>query len=140
MFKNDYKMFDRARSVALASTFYKTRVGCVAVYHGTVIAVGCNAEKTHPTQKMYNKYREQNQDAAFIPKIHAEIACLNALSRMNIDQSKVRLYIYRVRKDGTRGLSRPCPSCMAAIRAFGIKQIFYSTNDGYASEEIERAA
>lgn len=32
----------------------------------------------------------------------------------------------------------PCPSCMAAIKDLGIKDIFYTSNDGYVHERIER--
>ena len=52
--------------------------------------------------------------------------------------SKVKLYIYRIRKDQPFGLSRPCPSCMAAIKDLGIKDIYYTTNDGYVYERIEK--
>lgn len=30
-----------------------------------------------------------------------------------------------------------CPSCMAAIKDLGIRHIYYTTNDGYAYEEVE---
>lgn len=56
---------------------------------------------------------------------------------MDINFSKVKLYIYRSRKDQEYGLSRPCPSCMAAIKDLGIKHIYYTTNDGFAYEEME---
>lgn len=34
-------------------------------------------------------------------------------------------------------LLAPCPSCMAAIKDLGIRHIYYTTNDGYAYEEVE---
>ena len=71
-----------------------------------------------------------------LPKLHAEINCLNSIRNMDINFSKVKLYIYRIRKDRPFGLSRPCPSCMAAIKDIGIKDIFYTTNDGFVHEKI----
>ena len=56
---------------------------------------------------------------------------------MDIDFGKVKLYVYRIRKDQPYGLSRPCPSCMAAIRDIGIKDIYYTTDNGYAYERME---
>ena len=54
-----------------------------------------------------------------------------------INFSKVKLYVYRTRCDQEYGIARPCPSCMAAIRDLGIRHIYYTTNNGYAYEEVE---
>ena len=108
----------------------------MAVYQGQVIGLGCNTNKTHPTQKFYNKYRDPSD--YMLPKLHAEISCLNQIKHLDINFSKVKLYIYRIRKDQPFGLSRPCPSCMAAIKDLGIRDIYYTTNDGYAYEKIEK--
>lgn len=132
---SDYKYFHKARQVACISDYSKTHIGCVAVYQGQVIALGFNCNKTHPKQHYYNRYRKQSDD--MLPKLHAEISCLNQLKNLNVNFSKVRLYIYRIRKDQPYGLARPCPSCMAAIKDLGIKDIFYTTNDGYGYEKLE---
>lgn len=132
----DYKYFDKAKKVAAVSDFPKVHVGCVAVYHGQVIGLGCNCNKTHPTQKFYNQYREPSESMP--PKLHAEINCINQIKHLNINFPKVRLYIYRIRNDRPIGMSRPCPSCMAAIRDLGIKDIYYTTNDGFAYEKMEK--
>ena len=135
MLHNSYlRYFDKARQVAYISDYYKTHIGCVAVYKGNIIGVGCNCNKTHPIQKRSNRYRKQSD--FMLPKLHAEINCLNSIRNMDINFSKVKLYIYRIRKDRPFGLSRPCPSCMAAIKDIGIKDIFYTTNDGFVHEKI----
>jgi len=134
MTKNDYKYFNKARQVALVSDYKNIHVGCVAVYQKTVIGIGCNCNKTHPIQKHYNRYREKSD---LLPKLHAEISCINSIKNLCINFSKVRLYIYRIRNDTPFGISRPCPSCMAAIRDLGIKDIYYTTNDGYAHETVK---
>ncbi len=131
----DYRYFDKARQAALISDFHKTHIGCVAVYQGQVIGLGCNCNKTHPAQKFYNRYRKQSD--SMLPKLHAEINCINQIKHLDINFSKVKLYIYRIRKDQPYGLSRPCPSCMAAIKDLGIRDIYYTSNDGYAYERIE---
>ena len=132
----DYKYFLKARQVATISDYYKTHIGCVAVYQGQVIGLGCNTNKTHPVQKFYNRYREPSD--TMLPKLHAEISCINQIKHLNINFSKVKLYIYRIRKDQPYGMARPCPSCMAAIRDLGIRDIYYTTNDGYVCERIEK--
>lgn len=132
----DYRYFKKARQVALISDYQKVHIGCVAVYQGNIISIACNTNKTHPMQKYYNRYREESD--VMIPKLHAEINCLNQLKHLNINFSKVKLYIYRIRNDRPYGMARPCPSCMAAIRDLGIRDIYYTTNDGYVYERIEK--
>ena len=137
MFRNvDYRYFNKARQVAIVSDYYKTHVGCVAVYQGQIIGLGCNCNKTHPTQHYYNRYRKQADN--MLQKLHAEISCLNQIKSLNINFSKVKLYIYRIRKDQPFGLARPCPSCMAAINDLGVKEIYYTTDDGYSYEHLEK--
>lgn len=130
--KSDYKYFNKAKQVAFISDYYKTHIGCVAVYQGQVIGLGCNSNKTHPVQKYYNRYREQSNN--MLPKLHAEISCLNQIKNLDIKFAKVKLYIYRTRNDQPYGLARPCPSCMAAIKDLGINEIYYTTNDGFSYE------
>ena len=132
--KIDYKHFRKARQIAGISDFKKIHIGCVAVYQGQGIGLGCNANKTHPMQKFYNRYRQQPDN--LLPKLHAEISCLNQIKHLNINFTKVKLYIYRIRKDQPYGMARPCPSCMAAIKDLGIKNVYYTTDAGYAYEKI----
>ena len=132
----DYRYFYKARQIANISDYNRIHVGCVAVYHGQIIGIGCNTNKTHPAQKFYNRYREPSD--TMLPKLHAEISCISQIKNLDINFSKVRLYIYRIRKDQPFGLARPCPSCMAAIKDLGIRNIYYTTNDGYAYEKLEK--
>lgn len=73
-----------------------------------------------------------------LPKLHAEIRCINKIKNLDINFSKVRLYVYRIRRDRPFGLARPCTSCMAAIRDLGIRDIYYTTNEGYSYEHLAK--
>lgn len=135
--KSDQMGFSRAASVSTLSDFRNVNVGCVATVHGKVISVGFNTTKTHPVQKHFNQFR----DVSEVPgagkinhSLHAEIMCLNALHGADLEHTK--LYIYRQRRDQPHGLARPCKACMAAIREAGIRRIYYTTDDGYASEVL----
>ena len=132
--KNERNYFFKARQIASISDNFKFHVGCVAIYHGSIIGIGCNCNKTHPMQKYYNRFRKRNNE--IFPTLHAEINCINSIKKFDINFSKVKLYIYRIRKDRPHGLAKPCPSCMAAIKDLGIRNIYYTTNDGYAYEHI----
>ena len=131
--KTDMHYFDKASKVAEISDFAKINIGCVAVYQGTIIGVGFNTNKTHPMQKKYNRYRNGEN---FIQKLHAEINCLNSIRYLDINFSKVKLYIYRKRKSAKYGICRPCPSCLAAIKDLGIKHIYYTTDEGFVYERM----
>ena len=84
--KTDYRYFDKSRQTANISGYYKTHIGCVAVYQGNIIGIGCNCNKTHPIQKKYNKYRKSSD--TMLPKLHAEINCINSIRHLDINFSK----------------------------------------------------
>lgn len=129
------KYFLEARKEANKSSVAKYNVGCVAVYKGKVIARGYNSEKTHPLQEKYNQYRELEEES-LLPKLHAEIRCLSYLKNMDIDFKKVKLFIYRIKRKQPYGMARPCNACMKAIVDLGIKEIYYTTDFGYAHESV----
>lgn len=134
--KADIKYFSKARQVATTSDFHKIHVGCIAVYQGRIIGIGCNSNKTHPKQDYYNRFRNKDEIETYIPKLHAEIDCLNSIRHLEINFSKVKLYVYREKKDRSYGMARPCPSCIVAINDLGIRQLYYTTDDGFAHEKL----
>lgn len=131
------RYFEETRKTAMCSEFDKVHVGCIAVYKGKIIAKGFNSEKTHPIQMHYNKYRTmRGVNTQVLPKVHAEVKCISKLKNMDIDFKKVKIFIYRIRYDQPYGLARPCPACMKAILDFGIRDIYYTTDSGYAHERV----
>lgn len=132
--RSDYRFFGKARQVAFVSDFNRVHIGCVAVYQGKIIGIACNTNKTHPQQAKYNRLRS---NIWLKHSVHAEIACLNQIRHLDIKWSKVKLYIFRAMKDGSYGMCKPCPACMAAIKDVGIRNIYYTTDDGYVYEKIE---
>ena len=105
------------------------------MYKNQVLAVGFNTNKTHPIQKKYNRYRKMEYGFSEpMPKLHAEMSCLMQIKNMDLDFSKVELYIYRENRDGNLAISRPCAACMKMIDKLGIKKIHYTTDGGFANE------
>ena len=136
MGRNDMRFFCFAAKAAAMSDYGKFHIGAVAVYKGRVIAEGYNSKKTHPFQKKYDVYRGFRDGHQPPHYLHAEIDCLNRIDKDKYDMSKVKIYVYRKRRDMPHGISRPCPACMQAIKDAGIKEVFYSTDQGYANEHI----
>lgn len=135
---SDPHLFKIAREVSLQATYCgSARIGCIAVYRGTILAKGFNSDKTHTIQAKFNVYRFKNSGNRYLPeKLHAETKVLQAIKYLDIDFSRVHLYIYREWKDGTIAMSRPCDACFAAIQKLGIKHIHYTTDRGYAYEKL----
>lgn len=138
MTKKNIKFMDMAGELAELSTYTIQPIGCVVTYKNHVISTGFNNHKTHPLQKFYNSKRTIKHIPDSHPhKLHAEIDALLHVRHLIIDWSKVNVYIYRKRKDIKHGLARPCESCMSFIKDMGIRNIFYTTDDGYVEEYLD---
>lgn len=137
MNNTDRHYINCAKEVAKLSDF-KTKTGCVIVYNHTIISSGCNTHKTHPIQFKYNDYRfdKRYNTSCVIPKAHAEMIALSKIKYLDINWSKVKVYVYRIFNRNGFGLARPCPACMQFIKELGIKHIFYTTYDGVAEEVV----
>src|SRR5574344_58372 len=124
--------FDKAKNVSYLSDFKQTHIGCIAIYKKQIIGVGYNANKTHPLQFIYNKYRNLKWNGIQPKaKLHAEMMCILSIKDLDVDFTKVKLFVYREDKNRNLALSRPCNACMRAIRDLGIKEINYTTYNGY---------
>lgn len=136
---NDAHLFAVARECMLKADYNgSARIGCIAVYKGSILAKGYNTYRTHTEQARYNKWRYKDEGNNYLPqRLHAELSVLRKIKYLDIDFSKVKFYIYRETKDGHLGMARPCPACMAALKQFKVVKIAYSTNDGFAREEIK---
>lgn len=132
--KSHRAYFKAARAMAKLSNFKQHHIGCIAVSGHKIISSGYNSCKTNPIQKRLNIHRF---DVDTNHTIHAELSCLLPLiNRKDIDFSNVSLYIYREHKSGELALAKPCASCEALIKSLGIRNIYYTGNKSYISEEI----
>lgn len=104
----------------------KTRYRILALCkdkNGNVISRGINSySKSHPLQAYFAKKVGRPEQIY----LHAEIQAILRAKEQQIDT----IEIYRVNFNFTQQNARPCPICMEAIKAFGIKHIFYTTDTG----------
>lgn len=109
------------------------------MYHNKVLSNGWNSYKTHPIQMRYNRFRELAEDnREFINcshGLHAEMMCLINTKDIDIDWSKVSLFVYR-ENNGKKQMCRPCKACMQALKDRGINNIYYTSKNGYNYEKI----
>lgn len=130
----DMKFFDVARSVAKLSTWSeipREQTGAVVVFRNEVIGVGYNRRKTSPMQAYWAE--KAGMPDSIYP--HAEISALQKVNHGKKDLMGIaKIFVYRETQLGI-AMARPCPICTLAIKAFGIKNIFYTSEDGYCEEE-----
>ncbi len=112
-----------AIKIARSNPEPKWKLAAIAIKGGSVLAVGQNSFRQNTTPVNTIHYTDLG--------IHAEENCLRNLTTV----PKI-LYVARVTKAGRVAMARPCPRCMKQIREFGIKQICYTTNEGYATERL----
>ena len=134
------KYLNMAKNVSEMSTFYKQHhLGAIFTYKNRVLSDGWNSLKSSPIQKEYNKYRDFAFDSPNNGTLHAEMMALVRCRDMDVDWSKVSVFVYREHADGHPALARCCPACMKALKDKGIKNIYYSTEfspDGFTYERI----
>ena len=104
-------LFRLAKNVSKHST-HKIKMGAVLVKHGRPLSVGFNKVKSHPIHTF---------------SIHAEIDCMASFDREELRSSS--MFIYRESKCGTPAIARPCKRCLEYLRSFGVKRIFFTTNE-----------
>ena len=129
---NKDRFFTLARNASEFSDSPKFKMGAVAVYKSRVIAVSFNKTKGCPIQEKYNVYRGFE-----IPfnryGTHAEMGCISQIMNLDIDFSKVHIYVYRENKNGDLAMAKPCPACEKAMRDLGIKNVDYTCINGKTS-------
>lgn len=124
MNKREQKYIELLKILAISNNgAANASIAACMVYRGTIVSFGTNSYKTHPFQKRFSK----NDLSIFL---HAEtLAIYNAIKKLSLDEiKKCTLYVVRVKKDGSLGLSKPCEGCTRAILTFGIKTVKYTTN------------
>ena len=113
--KDEY-FLELAKKEALKSK-YVMRVGAIIVRKGTVVGRG------------FNQLRHTSKAKTAWPSVHAEVAAILSTSKRLLKKSTI--YVYRIKKDGTQGLSKPCAYSTAMILFLSLKTIVYTTEEYY---------
>lgn len=133
--KKERSLFSVAKSLAELSD-HRCKIGCIIVDKHRIISSGHNSNtKCHPIQA---KIDTKHFNCFCTGKLHAETSAIVPLLRTEDDYSRATLYTYREHADGTLANSRPCARCIQLIKQIGITRIRYTTEEGYASEYLEK--
>jgi tRNA(Arg) A34 adenosine deaminase TadA len=101
----------------------KRRVGAVLLKKSKVIATAVNLEqKSHPLQaKLASKVGLGEKIY-----LHAEIHSL-----IKAKEDADTIIVARVNSQNKLRMAKPCPICALALEQEGIKNIYYTTNEGF---------
>lgn len=111
-----------AAKVAKQSTFKRHRLGAVVVKGHRILSTGYNEVR-------YSKLTGKHT-------LHAEASAIIKLLKSGHQNDLVgsTLYVTRFTRGGRIGMARPCPSCMGLIRAVGIRNVYFTQDDGSTGE------
>lgn len=112
------------REVHKATMVQNSKHSAALVYRGKVISVGVNKRKTHPLQKKYSSHCEKLFLHAEVDSI---VKCINKHGTEVLKKSDI--YVLRLSKGGSITNSKPCSGCMKAIKAFGIRNVYWTKGD-----------
>jgi tRNA(Arg) A34 adenosine deaminase TadA len=104
------------------SSVLQYRMGAVLVKGKTVIGAGCN-RNDHPKLR---RWRSRH----LFPHtgLHAEMAALWGCDWKALPGT--RLYVVRVKRDGSLAMAKPCKVCEELIGWAGIRKVYYSNLTG----------
>lgn len=105
----DVGLLELARRVAEAGKS-RYRVGAVIAKQKPISLASNIMSKSHPERS---------------PKSHC--AEFRAVKKAQTDLGQAEIYIVRLRRDGTPGMSKPCTKCEELLRKEGITRAIYST-------------
>ncbi len=120
------KFLSKAMEMARQHPYRKSVVSlhaAVIVRGGCIISIGINKPKRNVFVDMH----------AYHPgcTIHAEIDAILKV-RKRTDLTGAKIYVARIKKsDGETGSSKPCPMCQTVIKKFGIKKVYYTSENQY---------
>lgn len=98
---------------------YEYRIGAVVFKGKRIFGSGHNGIRSSSISMKYKNWEES---------LHAEQSAL-----LNLDWSKLKgcsILVYRTNRSGKIGMAKPCPMCSKLIKYVGIKNIYYTNENG----------
>lgn len=105
------------------------------IKQGKVIGIGINRYgKTNRISATYTPTKITNIKN-FVPSIHAEVDLLGKIKRIK-DYSKHNVVVIRIDNQDKLSNSKPCICCHSVLEQYNIKNIYYSTQNGFEKLDI----
>lgn len=117
--RRETHLMNRTLHRALESECHQQH-GAMVVKSGRILGLATNKMNNDPSKfcdDLFNKHRN-------LISTHAEVAAMKGISPEVAKGSTV--FVGRVLKDGTPGLSKPCPNCEAFLVSMGVRKVIYT--------------
>lgn len=123
-----FRWFNFAKRYLHRCNHHTHKIVAVVLVNKSVVAVGWNnINKTHPKMFKYSEHK----------KTHAEVMALSKAKATNHDLSNAQLIVYGETKAGNKIYSKPCQYCQKIIQEYKIKEVIYSSHEGFDSYKDE---
>jgi len=115
------RLIDIANGITLEENINpRTRHYAFILNKNKILSIGCNSLKTHPKLFKYGYHKNAG--------IHAELSAL--IKSGSISHSNNKLITFRFDKSGELNNGKPCSFCQRALKDVGIKEVWYSCEEG----------
>lgn len=96
-----------------------------------VISSGANQyNKSHPLMKHFAELSGESDEKIYL---HAELAALLAARGKEVDS----VLVQRFDSEGSPRLAKPCKTCQTMLKAFGVRLVRYTTEEGVQEYEVQ---
>jgi deoxycytidylate deaminase len=97
---------------------------------GRVLGSGTNNyNKSHPLMQHFAVKAGESNDKIYV---HAELAAVLQSGRKDIHS----ILVQRFHENGDMAVAKPCPTCQAMLKGFGVKLVRYTSEEGIQEYEI----
>lgn len=97
---------------------------------GRVLGAGTNNyNKSHPLMLHFAKLARESDEKIYQ---HAELNAVLQSGRKDIHS----ILVQRFHDNGDMAVAKPCPTCQAMLKGFGVKLVRYTTDEGIKEYEI----
>ena len=103
------------------------RIGAILINKKHVISFGTNSYDTHTVMTRFHRF----------PFTHAEARAVIRVGVYPWSCKELTIFIARIKKDNSLGMSRPCSGCMQLLRYVCVKRIIYTTGFGREIEVVK---
>lgn len=97
---------------------------------GRALASGTNNyKKSHPLMQHFAVKAGESNDKIYV---HAELSAVLQSGRKDIHS----ILVQRFHDNGDMATAKPCPTCQAMLKGFGVKIVRYTSEEGIKEYEI----
>jgi deoxycytidylate deaminase len=100
---------------------------------GRIISIGCNEyHRSHPLFKHFSQLAGESDHKIWK---HAEFSAVIAAGKRKIHT----VFVERYSRSGLPANAEPCPTCKIMLRAFGVRRVLYTHENGIQEMRFDDA-